>query len=96
MAANSIHDEEDLACLLRLLPPAPEGWVRAAQELPRARRELDQILALAETDAEFRRALLADLEGALGRAGFEPGPELLERLRAQPPRDADEGTNTTG
>ena len=28
------YDEEHLAQLLKMLPPAPEGWVRAAQELP--------------------------------------------------------------
>ena len=28
-----LPDEERLGVLLRLLPPAPVGWVRAAQEL---------------------------------------------------------------
>jgi hypothetical protein len=92
MSANRPHDEESLAKLLRLLPPAPADWVRAAQELPRARRGLDQVLALAEADAEFRRALIADLEQALRRAGFEPEPELVRRLRerlADPDREPD-------
>jgi hypothetical protein len=53
----------------------------AAQELPRARQGLAQVLALAEADAEFRSALLADLEQALLRAGFDPAPELVEGLR---------------
>ena len=35
------YDEEKLGTLLRRLPPAPEGWVRAAQELPAARAALD-------------------------------------------------------
>ena len=39
------HDEERLAALLKMLPPAPEGWVKAAQELPRARLEIDEIAA---------------------------------------------------
>ena len=38
------YDEEQIADLLRRLPPAPEGWVRAAQELPIARRGLDDIV----------------------------------------------------
>jgi hypothetical protein len=58
-------DEEQLARLIHALPPAPEGWVRAAQELPVARAELDEIVARAEADAEFRRRLVTDLEAAL-------------------------------
>ncbi len=58
-------DEARLAELLRRLPPPPEGWVRAAQELPFARRTLDEIVARAEADVRFREALLADLEAAL-------------------------------
>ena len=56
MTPNGHYDEERLAELLRALPPAPEGWVRAAQELPRVRRELDGIVARAVADAEFRKA----------------------------------------
>lgn len=75
------YDEERLGELLRRLPPAPEGWVRAAQELPQARRALDDIVARAEADLEFRRALIADLEAALEQAGYEPERPLLEELR---------------
>ena len=76
------HDDglERLGALLRLLRPAPEGWVRAAQELPFARRTLDDIVARAEADAEFRQAVLADLEAALAREGVEPDPRLLHEL----------------
>ena len=35
-------DEERLARLIRALPPAPEAWVRAAQELPFASAGLDR------------------------------------------------------
>ncbi len=45
------YDEERLAELLRALPPPPTAWVQAAQELPRARRELGGIVARAEADA---------------------------------------------
>jgi len=75
------YTEERIAVLLRLLPPAPEGWVRAAQELPTARREIDDIVARAEADAAFRKALLADLERALRGAGYEPTEHALVELR---------------
>jgi hypothetical protein len=75
------HDEERIASLLRALPPAPQGWVEAAQVLPRARREMDDIVARAEADQEFRAAVLADLEAALEAAGYEIDPRLLPALR---------------
>lgn len=75
------YDEERLAELIAALPPAPEGWVRAAQELPFARRQLDDIAARAEADVEFRRALVADLEQALRDEGYEPETLPLEDLR---------------
>lgn len=75
------YDEERIAELLRALPPAPKGWVKAAQELPRARRELDDIVARAEADIEFRKALIANLEAALAAEGYEPDERTLERLR---------------
>jgi hypothetical protein len=74
-------DEERLARLIRALPPAPVAWVRAAQELPGARSQIDAIVALAEADAEFRRRLVADLELALESEGFERDPALLAELR---------------
>jgi hypothetical protein len=74
-------DLERLAELLRALPPAPSGWVQAAQELPLFRGELDGILARAEADAEFRQALSDDLEAALAAEGYTPGPAALEALR---------------
>ena len=75
------YTEERIAVFLRLLPPAPDAWVRAAQELPAARAELDEIVARAEEDAGFRKALLADLERALGDAGYEPTERALVELR---------------
>ena len=79
------YDELGLARLLRALPPPPDGWVRAAQELPLLRRTLDDIVARAEADAEFREALIADLESALAGAGYEPNPRLLTALRERLP-----------
>jgi len=75
------HDEERLGELLRLLRPAPEAWVRAAQELPFARRTFDEIVARAEADLEFRAALIADLEAALQQQGYEPGRRVVDELR---------------
>ena len=75
------YDEERLAQLLKILPPAPEGWVKAAQELPQARREIDEIAERAQRDAEFRAAVEADLESALTQAGYDVDPSLLPELR---------------
>jgi hypothetical protein len=79
----TIYDEEQIAKLLGALPPAPQGWVRAAQELPEARVELDDIVRRAEEDAVYRAALVADLESALAAEGIEPTPALLASLRAR-------------
>ncbi len=75
--------EERLARLLRALRPVPEGWVRAAQELPFTRKELDEIVARAEADAAFRERLIADLEGALAAEGYERDPAVLAALRVR-------------
>ena len=75
------YDMERLTELIRALPLAPAGWVEAAQELPLARRGLDEIVARAEADAQFRAQLVADLESALAAEGIEPSPPLLDALR---------------
>jgi hypothetical protein len=77
------HDEERLGELLGMLPPAPTGWVQAAQELPEARRQLDEIVERARSDAEFRIRLIADLEAALSSAGYEPRAALTDAVRAR-------------
>jgi hypothetical protein len=75
----SRYDEDRLAELIGALPPAPEAWVRAAQELPFAR--VDEVVARAEADAEFRQALIADLEATLAREGYEPDRITVDALR---------------
>jgi hypothetical protein len=75
------HPEERLAELLALLPPAPQGWVEAAQELPLARPGLDRLVARAEADARFRELLIADLEAAFAQEGVEADPATVEALR---------------
>ena len=75
------YDEEKLAELLRALPPAPEAWVKAAQELAPIRGRLDELVARAEADARYREQLVADLEQMLEAAGVEPNPVVLDALR---------------
>jgi hypothetical protein len=77
----SNYDAETLARLIGMLPPAPVGWVQAAQELPAAKAEIDQIVVRAQADAEFRAALLADLETALQSEGIEPEPRVVDKVR---------------
>jgi len=76
-----LYDEERLGVLLRILRPAPTGWVRAAQELPAARRTFDEIVSRAEADQAFRSALVADLEEALAAEGYEPDRKIIRELR---------------
>ncbi len=76
-----LYHEERLGALLRLLQPAPTGWVRAAQELPAARRTFDEIVARTEADRAFRSALIADLEQALAAEGYEPDRRILDEIR---------------
>jgi hypothetical protein len=75
------HDIGHLARRLAALPPAPEGWLVAAQELPQMRRSLDDLLTQAESDAGLRDRLVANLESALAESGIRPTPHLIERAR---------------
>jgi hypothetical protein len=75
------YDEHRLAELIKSLPPAPQAWVEAAQELPLARGQLDDIVARAESDIAFRDALVADLEETLRLEGYEPESLPLDELQ---------------
>ena len=77
------YDEQRIAALLGLLPPPPEGWVLAAQELPRARAEIAGLVARAEEDAAFRALVVADLEAALEAEGIEATPSVVAALRTR-------------
>jgi hypothetical protein len=77
------YDINRIAELLRLLQPPPEGWIRAAQELPQARAELAVIVARAEEDAAFRAKVVADLEAALEAEGIDPTPSVVAALRVR-------------
>jgi hypothetical protein len=70
-----------LARLIAALPPAPGGWVAAAQQLPAARRGIDEIVERAVGDAAYRAQVVAGLESALAEVGIEPTPPILAELR---------------
>ncbi|MDX6442657.1 MAG: hypothetical protein QOE43_2386 [Gaiellaceae bacterium] len=74
-------DHDKLARLIAALPPAPVGWVQAAQELPAARRGIDDIVERAVADAAYRERVVADLESALAAEGIIPTPPVLKELR---------------
>jgi hypothetical protein len=77
----STYDHDTLGRLIAVLRPVPAGWVRAAQELPAARRGIDDIVGRAVADAAYRERVVADLESALAEVGVEPTPPILEELR---------------
>ena len=77
------YDEERIAVLLRLLPPAPPGWVEAAKQLPSAREAIESIVARAESNTVYRARVLADLEAALEAEGLEASPAALAALRGR-------------
>ena len=74
-------DIEQLGRLIAALPPAPSGWVAAAAELPRSRRELETILERATADSELRAMLDRDLERVLADAGILPTPAVVAEVR---------------
>ena len=75
------YDEERLGELLSSLPPAPEGWLRAAKDLPLFRRGLGEILERAAADDEYRRRVVADPRAALEEADVVAHAEDIEILR---------------
>jgi hypothetical protein len=74
-------DEERLGDLLSALPPAPEAWVRAAQEIPRTHSGVDEIVERAEADEDYRRHVVADPEAALEEADVVAHADAVELLR---------------
>jgi hypothetical protein len=75
------YEIDQIARLIAALPPVPEGWVTAAQELPEARRSLDILIERAAADAELKARLVADLESALAESGIAPTPRNLDVVR---------------
>jgi hypothetical protein len=75
------YDEEKLGELLSALPPAPEAWVRAAQNLPLARKGVDEIVERAEEDEDYRRRVIEDPKAALEEADVVAHSDAVEILR---------------
>jgi hypothetical protein len=75
------YDEERLGELLSSLPPAPEAWVTAAQNLPLARKGVDEIVERAEEDEEYRRRVIEDPRAALEEADVVAHVDAIEILR---------------
>ncbi len=77
----SDQPESDFTERLRALPPAPDDWVEAAKEIPRMRRQINEILPHLGELATDRAAETAELESAIEAAGFTPEPALVAELR---------------
>lgn len=75
------YDEQKLGELLSALPPAPEAWVKAAQELPLMRQGLDEIVERAAADEAYRRRVIEDPRAALEEADVVAHAENVEILR---------------
>jgi hypothetical protein len=75
------YNEEKLAEILGALPPAPEAWVRAAQDLPLKRQGLDEILERADADEEYRRRVIENPVAALEEAEVVAHADVVEILR---------------
>ncbi len=73
------YDEEKLGEILSALPPAPESWVKAAQDIPQ--RGIDEIVERAGADDEYRRRVIEDPEAALEEADVVAHAETIEILR---------------
>ena len=63
------------------LPPAPEAWVKAAQNFPLARNGVDEIVERAEDDEEYRRRVIEDPRAALEEADVVAHMDAIEILR---------------
>lgn len=75
------YDEEKLGEILSALPPAPEAWVKAAQEIPVAQQVVEEIVERADADEQYRRRVIEDPEAALQEADVVAHSETIEILR---------------
>ncbi|MBA2359731.1 MAG: hypothetical protein H0V79_02135 [Actinobacteria bacterium] len=75
------YDEERLGEILSALPPAPEAWVKAAQELPLLEQGLAEIVERAEADDDYRRRVVTDPRAALEEADVVAHADAVEILR---------------
>ena len=72
---------EELARLLAVLPPAPLGWVEAAQELPRRTPNSRAWSPAPSRMPSSAPGSVADLEAALAESGISPTPRILAEAR---------------
>ena len=89
------YDEERLAELLALLPPAPRAWVQAAQELPLARQQVDGLVARAEADAASARRCSPISKRRSTPPGSSRGPSWSSRFAAASLGDRHPGGDTS-
>ena len=75
------YNEEQLGEILSALPPAPEAWVRAAQNLPVVQQGLEQIVERAEADEDYRRRVIEDPAAVLEEAEVVAHADTVEILR---------------
>jgi len=75
------YDEQKLGDLLSALPPAPQAWVKAAQELPFMQQGLNEIIERAAGDEDYRRRVIEDPRAVLEEADVVAHAENVEILR---------------
>ncbi len=75
------YNEEKLGEILSAFPPAPEAWVKAAQELPLMQEGLAQIVERADADEDYRRKVIENPEAALEEADVVAHADAVEILR---------------
>ena len=75
------YNEEKLGEILSALPPAPEPWVRAAQDLPLMKQGLYEIVQRADADEEYRRRVIENPEAVLEEADVVAHADAVEILR---------------
>ena len=79
------YNEETLADLLRTLPAPPDAWVKAAQEIPLARRGLDDPDGTAVPAAAIETITTAVASAGWAAPGAAtqslPGPTTMLALR---------------
>lgn len=80
MKANSPLDEERIAQLLSMAPPAPAAWVERAARIPRVQHDLQDVQRRLDEDALLRAAFEQHGERALREAGVTIDDEVLAHL----------------
>jgi hypothetical protein len=84
-----VHDytDKELAELLRLLKPAPGHLVEAAKQIPRVKRQIEEVLPHIGGLSDNRELETAELKKAIEAAGLSPEPELVAELQRRLSRE---------